>query len=355
MSAVRFESVEKKYGKNFALKNFSLDVSEGEFVTLLGPSGCGKTTALRIIAGLVAQSAGSIYIGQKEVTGLPTSRRNIGMVFQAYSLFPNLTARANMEFGLRAKRASEALIKERIDSLLEVTGLIEHQHKFPHQLSGGQQQRVALVRALVTQPSLLLLDEPLSALDAQVRVQIREEVRRLQRELGTTTIFVTHDQEEAMSISDRVGVMQNGNLLQISDPQTLYRNPQDPFVARFFGTVNEIPAIIDEKGRVRIWDLLLPTSQSEFLTGSAVTALVRPESLRLGKSGVPGKVTSISFLGPITHLDIRSQTPSRAAASGPGMLRVVLPSTEVADLRIGSEIYFKIEDKDLYLVPSQNK
>jgi len=347
MAFVAFKQVEKKFGGNLALKGFNLDIETGELITLLGPSGCGKTTALRILAGLIPQSGGTVHIDGTEVSKLPTAQRNIGMVFQSYSLFPNLNARANMEFGLRARKANSALIKERVESLLEITGLAEHQSKYPHQLSGGQQQRVALVRALVTQPRVLLLDEPLSALDAQVRVQIREEVRRLQRELGITTIFVTHDQEEAMSISDRVGVMRDGKLLQLASPQHLYDKPDHAFVARFFGTVNEIPTRLVTPTSIQLWRSEVDIAGASGEPVGSALALIRPESIRIAKAahGEKAKVVAISFLGPITSVEICPLSPAAADVKLPQSIKAVVSSQQAMDLRVGDEVDFDFDLK----------
>lgn len=357
MSSVTFSNVEKRYGKTMALQGFDLNVGDGELVTLLGPSGCGKTTALRILAGLVLPSAGSVTISGSDVTKLPTVKRNIGMVFQSYSLFPNLSARANMEFGLRARSVPGKTIKDRVDALLEITGLAEHQYKFPHQLSGGQQQRVALVRALVTQPGVLLLDEPLSALDAQVRVQIRDEVRRLQRELGITTIFVTHDQEEAMSISDRVGVMQDGRLLQLAAPQELYDRPEHGFVARFFGTMNEVLCRRIPSNRVVLWGQEFRVSvASPSLNTRNALALIRPESVRFAVNGqgIRAIVNSISFLGPISTVEISPSEPPFAEGPNDVRLRMSVSSAQIVGLHIGDEISFTIAPDPLFVVSAQD-
>jgi putative spermidine/putrescine transport system ATP-binding protein len=221
MTAVSMRGVRKTFGSTVALEALDLEIETGELVCLLGPSGCGKTTALRILAGFERPDAGEVHVGGSDITRTPTERRGFGMVFQEYSLFPNMTARANIEFGLRVRRTAPAERASAVDGLLEVTGLTQHATKYPHQLSGGQKQRVALARALATQPRLLLLDEPLSALDAKVRESLRDEIRRVQREFGVTTVFVTHDQHEALAVADRVGVMSNGRLEQLDPPRLL--------------------------------------------------------------------------------------------------------------------------------------
>ncbi|NCX51661.1 MAG: ABC transporter ATP-binding protein, partial [Burkholderiaceae bacterium] len=240
MKTLELQSLTRSFRDVKALDKFSLSVNQGELVSLLGPSGCGKTTALRIIAGLDHQDSGTVTIDGKNISEVPTHKRNMGMVFQQYSLFPNLNAEENIVFGLTMRNATKAQKRTRAGDLLDLVGLSGLGGRYPHQLSGGQQQRVALARAIAFEPEILLLDEPLAALDAQVRYQVREEIRRIQKVYGITTIFVTHDQEEAMSISDRVAVMNLGQLEQIDVPQKLYEFPSNPTVARFIGSMNEI-------------------------------------------------------------------------------------------------------------------
>lgn len=237
---VLLQGVSKSFGSTQVLHSIDLRIGAGELITVLGPSGCGKTTALRILAGFEKPTSGRVVVGGRDLTAEPPNRRDIGMVFQAYSLFPNLSVQDNVEYGLRVRRMDRPRRAARAMELLEMCGLAEFRARYPHQLSGGQQQRVALARALATEPEVLLLDEPLSALDAIVRTQIREEVRRLQQQLGITTVFVTHDQEEALSVADRVAVMQEGTIEQLGTPQTVYKQPASEFVARFVGTVTEV-------------------------------------------------------------------------------------------------------------------
>jgi putative spermidine/putrescine transport system ATP-binding protein len=231
MAGVVLKELHRRFGEVVALAGIDLDIGSGEFVSFLGPSGCGKTTALRLVAGFDHPTSGQILIEGKDITGVPPNKRDIGMVFQAYSLFPNMTAVRNVEFGLRVRKQSGDERRRRALELLELVGLSEAADRYPHQLSGGMQQRVALARALAIEPRLLLLDEPLSALDAKVRVQLREEIRRIQTRLGITTIYVTHDQEEALSISDRVAVLSKGRIEQIGTPAEIYGSPATPFVA----------------------------------------------------------------------------------------------------------------------------
>ncbi|GAA2098120.1 ABC transporter ATP-binding protein [Brevibacterium salitolerans] len=237
--SVRFQDVRKSYGSTEVLRDFSIDIEAGSMVSFLGPSGCGKTTTLRILAGFEEVNGGDVLVGGRSVLSLPPHRRDMGMVFQSYSLFPNLSVADNIEYGLRIRKVDAGARRRRTEELLEVCGLAGMGPRYPHQLSGGQQQRVALARALATQPTVLLLDEPLSALDAAVRSSLRDEIRRVQQALGTTTVFITHDQGEALAIADRVAVMNGGRIEQHSAPHEVYSRPQTPFVARFVGSINE--------------------------------------------------------------------------------------------------------------------
>lgn len=301
-SGVRLEALRRQFGGVHALDGLDLDMAPGELVALLGPSGCGKTTALRILAGLEDADSGRIVVGGKDIANVPANRRDMGMVFQAYSLFPHLTAVENVEFGLRLRRQNAAVRRSRAREVLELVGLAAHGDRYPQQLSGGQQQRVALARALAFQPQVLLLDEPLSALDAKVRVQLREEIRRIQLEVGTTTLFVTHDQEEALAIADRVGVMRAGRLEQIGSPEDVYRTPATPFVAEFVGLSNRL------RGRatgsvVEVQDATLPIVGD--VHSGPVTALVRPESVDVTADPTgTGRVVAVSFLGATARVTV---------------------------------------------------
>ena len=299
--AVELRDLHRTFGHVRALDGMSLSIAPGEMVVLLGPSGCGKTTALRVLAGLEDVDAGAVLVGGREISATPTSKRNMGMVFQAYSLFPHLTARDNVAFGLRLRGLGTAARIRKSNDYLELVGLADKAGQYPHQLSGGQQQRVALARALAIEPEVLLLDEPLSALDAKVRVQLRDEIRRIQQELGITTLFVTHDQEEALAVADRVGVMRAGRLEQIDAPETLYNRPTSGFVAEFVGQTNRLPGVAAHDS-AQVLDSIVP-----LLPGSApagpVTVFVRPEAVQFtrGAAGTDpansAVVTSISFLG----------------------------------------------------------
>jgi iron(III) transport system ATP-binding protein len=278
---LEIRGVTKMFGDFTALKDVSLEIFEGEFVCFLGPSGCGKTTLLRAIAGLDIQTSGSVEQGGKDISNLPPSERDFGIVFQSYALFPNLSISRNVGYGLENRKAPKAEISARVSELLELVGMPEQGDKYPAQLSGGQQQRVALARALATKPGLLLLDEPLSALDAKVRVHLRHEIKKLQNILGVTTIMVTHDQEEALTMADRIVVMNEGAIDQVGSPLEIYRRPTSPFVADFVGTMNFLKATVSESGKIRIGDtdIRLETPLEDTVPDSSVTVCIRPEDV----------------------------------------------------------------------------
>jgi putative spermidine/putrescine transport system ATP-binding protein len=304
--------VEKRFGAFAAVQDFGLSAQRGEFVSLLGPSGCGKTTTLRMIAGFEYPDAGSISIDGKEITRLPPNRRNVGMVFQSYALFPNMTVANNVGFGMRVQKRPKDAIRKRVGELLELINMPEKADRYPYQISGGQQQRVALARALAIEPQVLLLDEPLSALDAKIRVALRKEIRSIQRQLGITTVYVTHDQEEALSLSDRVVVMSEGRIEQIGTPAEIYNSPATPFVASFVGTLNliEVKVIEARTGRLSIGGQEIRASKPihEARDGATVTVAIRPESVELGDGGganrLRGPVEDVSFLGSIVRTRI---------------------------------------------------
>jgi iron(III) transport system ATP-binding protein len=277
---LKIENVWKAFGDFFALKDISLEVNRGEFVCFLGPSGCGKTTLLRAVAGLDIQTTGAVFQDGKDISALPPSERDFGIVFQSYALFPNLTVEKNIAFGLENSGIARPDIDRRVAELLELVGLPEQAKKYPAQLSGGQQQRIALARAIAMSPGLLLLDEPLSALDAKVRVHLRHEVKDLQRKLGVTTIMVTHDQEEAMAMADRIVVMNHGVIEQVGTPTDVYREPVSLFVADFIGETNQLEGTADRKGKgVRIGKRRFASASHDHADGLDVTAVIRPEDI----------------------------------------------------------------------------
>ena len=302
-ATVQLVDVTKSYGSHQALAGIDLTIAPGEFIALLGPSGCGKTTALRALSGLETINTGQILIDGTDVAATPTNKRDIGMVFQSYSLFPHMTALENVEFGLRMRGIAKTERRARAAETLDLVGLGSFGERFAHQLSGGQQQRVALARALVTRPRVLLLDEPLSALDAKVRVQLRDEIRRIQTELGITTLFVTHDQEEALAVADRVAVMREGRIEQIGTPEDLYVTPSTPFVADFVGLSNRMPGTL-ANGTVTIGKTKL-AALGEAQPDGPVTALVRPEDLAFDSTGLPATVVASSFLGSLRRTQVR--------------------------------------------------
>jgi iron(III) transport system ATP-binding protein len=275
---LKIENVTKRFGEFVALDDVSLDVAPGEFVCFLGPSGCGKTTLLRAIAGLDFQSEGRIHMNGRDVSDLPPVERDFGIVFQSYALFPNLNVVDNVAYGLRGKGNSKKEIRARVDELLATVGLPDQSTKYPAQLSGGQQQRVALARALATSPGLLLLDEPLSALDAKVRGRLRKEIKDLQHQLGVTTIMVTHDQEEALTMADRILVMLDGHVEQIGTPEAIYTRPASAFVADFIGEMNFAPADIEGEGMIRLGSARLRADTSG-ISGPKAIAAIRPEDI----------------------------------------------------------------------------
>ena len=337
--SLTLNSISKRFGNVIALDNFNLEVGVGELVALLGPSGCGKTTALRVVAGLEHQDNGTVLVAEKNISDVPAHKRNMGMVFQAYSLFPNLTVEENVAFGLQMRKVNKTVRLKKAHELLDMVGLDSQSKRFTHQLSGGQQQRVALARALAFEPEILLLDEPLSALDAQVRVNLREEIRRLQLSLGTTTLFVTHDQEEAMAISDRVGVMNEGVLEQIDTPDALYNKPASSFVAGFVGMMNRIPVQIAD-GMVEIFGNKVVALKRGNESGQ-VFALVRPESISVvANSAAPNaKVLTRSFMGPSSNIVCQS-------ADGT-IIQSLMTSASTGDLHPGSSVILRVLNSEV--------
>jgi putative spermidine/putrescine transport system ATP-binding protein len=302
--AVRLEDLRRRFGAVQALDGLDLELAPGEMVALLGPSGCGKTTALRVLAGLEDADSGRVRLDGRDITTVAANKRDMGMVFQAYSLFPHLTARQNVEFGMRLRGRPPAERGRTAADMLELVGIGAHADRYPHQLSGGQQQRVALARALAIRPQVLLLDEPLSALDAKVRVQLRDEIRRIQIEVGTTALFVTHDQEEALALADRVGVMRAGRLEQLGPPAEVYQRPATAFVADFVGLSNRLAGRAVD-GTVEVLGTKLPLLEPAAAPAGATTALVRPESVDLVVDDAgPGRVLAASFLGPTSRVTV---------------------------------------------------
>ena len=298
----------KRYGDFIALNGVSLDIREGEFFTLLGPSGCGKTTLLRMIAGFNSIEGGDFYFGEKRINDVAAHKRDIGMVFQNYAIFPHLTVRENVAYGLKARKTPKAEMDQRVNEALELVQISHLADRKPNELSGGQQQRVALARAFVIEPSVLLMDEPLSNLDAKLRVQMRTVIKKLQRRLGITTIYVTHDQEEALAISDRIAVMKDGHIMQIGTPNEIYAKPQNPFVAGFIGVSNFLDCTV-KGGESGIADVTIQGELSiqvpvrKAYTGKGKIS-ARPEQLFFSEDGMPGRVLFSTFLGDFIEYEV---------------------------------------------------
>lgn len=313
MAFLELEDLHKAYGSTHAVAGVTLAVNQGELVSLLGPSGCGKTTTLRIVAGFEVPDRGRVRLDGRDITTLPPERRGMGMVFQSYSLFPNMTAAENIAYGLRVARRPAPEIRRRVRDLLDLVGLADAGDRYPHQLSGGMQQRVALARALAIEPRVLLLDEPLSALDAKVRLALRAEIRRIQTQLGITALYVTHDQEEALSLSDRVAVMVEGRVEQLGPPEEVYGAPQTEFVATFVGSMNQLSGTVAADGTFlyRGHVLRLPSRRS-VPPGGEGTLLVRPEAVVMepesetaspdpSRNVLRGRIVTRTFLGPVVR------------------------------------------------------
>lgn len=313
MTYLTLSNVSKQFGTSYAVQDFNLEVEKGEFVSFLGPSGCGKTTTLRMVAGFETPTMGTITLGGADITNKAPNQRNMGMIFQSYALFPNMTVSQNIGFGLRVRNENKAKIQERVKEMTSLVHLEEHAHKYPYQLSGGQQQRVSLARALAIQPDVLLLDEPLSALDAKIRVSLRAEIRAIQKTLGITAIFVTHDQEEALSISDRIVVMYEGKVEQVGTPFEIYNFPTTQFVANFVGALNTAEAEITDpaQGLIQMDGIQLITADKleNRRKGDKVRIAIRPERLNFLSEGkkenvVDAKVENITFLGSVVRLQM---------------------------------------------------
>ena len=339
------DSLTKDFGSFRALNNISIDIKEGEFVCFLGPSGCGKTTLLRCIAGLELQSSGTIFQNGDLISQLPTSQRDFGIVFQSYALFPNLSCFDNIAYGLQNLSWQKKDVADRVIELLSLIGLSEHTAKFPSQLSGGEQQRIALARAIATSPNLLLLDEPLSALDAKVRIHLRQELKKFHRRLGLTTIMVTHDQEEALSIADRIFVMNDGVMMQSGTPRDIYINPANAFVANFIGMTNFLDAQVVGPNSINIGGKRITVQCKDFLKGDEICVAARPEAIEIlsnaTKNSFEGKVVDMEFLGSFVRLHIKTSLSSN------NYLLADTPMTENFDasVSLNAKINFTLSSK----------
>ena len=342
-SAVQLEKLVRVFGQTRALDGFTLSIAPGEFVALLGPSGCGKTTALRVLAGFERLDAGRVVVDGQDLANVSAQKRDMGMVFQSYSLFPNMNALNNVAYGLRMRRQRSQQRRKKAEELLELVGLGDQATKYPHQMSGGQQQRVAVARALAIEPRVLLLDEPLSALDAKVRAELRDEIRALQLRLSITTVFVTHDQEEALSMADRVCVMSAGRIEQTATPAVLYARPATPFVAEFVGVSSRIP--IERAGNevVIFGQHCQVRGVDDLGVSDAFDALLRPEdiAIEIDPAG-KGFVTHRSFLGATTRLVVQV---------GEIPVRVDIRSETAAEIELGTHVTAKVISRDVLIAP----
>ncbi len=350
MSNVSLRHIVKRYGKVSVVKDVSLEIAQGEFVSLLGPSGCGKTTILRMVAGLIEPTDGVITVGGRDITRLPANKRNVGLVFQSYALFPHMTVFENVAFGLRRKGESGSALNARVEEALALVRLAGYGERYPRQLSGGQQQRVAMARAIAPRPSVLLFDEPLSNLDAKLRDEMQIELKRLQRELEITTLFVTHDQAEALSLSDRVCVMNDGVIQQFASPEEIYHRPTTAFVAGFIGKPNRLSATV-KGGAVELpGGLVLRPTDLSATDGAAVEVFIRQEAVTLSREAgndgeaIPGTIALRSFSGAQVQYVVRLGSTSEIVVEVPS-------SGDAANLAQGDAVFLNIRPQDIITLP----
>jgi iron(III) transport system ATP-binding protein len=356
---LQIDSLTKKFGNFVALDRVSLEVYEGEFVCFLGPSGCGKTTLLRAIAGLDIQTSGTVRQADIDISALPPSERDFGIVFQSYALFPNLTAERNIAFGLENQKLDKSAVEKRVNELLDLVGLPDQGPKYPAQLSGGQQQRIALARALATSPGLLLLDEPLSALDAKVRAHLRHEIKDLQRRLGVTTVMVTHDQEEALTMADRIVVMNQGVIEQVGTPTNIYREPDTLFVADFIGAMNQVEGRTNGDNSVSIGELNFASRNHGLATDTPVVAAIRPEDIvpqGMGdysssdsdaENSLEMEIEDMEFLGSFWRVSLKNSALGAAAL----MADMSINAIRSLEVKTGSTIRVKLPSDRLWVFP----
>ena len=349
MSFLVLKKLSKNFGATPVVKGVDITVEKGEFVSLLGPSGCGKTTILRMVAGFDQPNSGEVFLNNRDITHLKPAQREIGMVFQDYALFPNMTVGENIGFGLKVAKKETGEIRQRVGEMLELVKLSGLHGRMPYQLSGGQQQRVALARALANRPRVLLLDEPLSALDAQIRISVRDEIKSLQKSLGITTLFVTHDQEEALAMSDRTVIINEGKVEQIDTPQNVYNQPQSQFVASFIGNSSTLEAeVVDRESKLLSIDqqVITATNLQNLENGQKITVSIRNEAFRVGQQSkiantLSGQIVDISFSGSIIRLKIKLNTQTlivsvfnQQSVKIPELNQFVNVNFEIKDLKI---------------------
>lgn len=367
MAFLELEGISKYFGSTAAVEHIDLSIKQGEFLTLLGPSGCGKTTILRMIAGFEIPTEGTIMLDGEDITNLRANRRPMGMVFQSYALFPHLTAAQNVAFGMEIKKFSKDRVKQRCAELLELVGLSEMGPRYPHQLSGGQQQRIAIARALAVEPKVLLLDEPLSALDAKVRVSLRNEIRRIQQQLKMTAIYVTHDQEEALAISDRIAVMAKGKIEQLDQPEEIYSNPNTVFAATFVGTSNQFNGVVESvaDGLCKVGEYTLSTTHLAHVhNGDRVLIIVRPEEVSLlpdtgvgtvpnangtgsGNNHIAGVIELRTFLGPFTRFHVQ--------VNGSTTLTADIPNQQSRSFETGQNVLVSFAPEACQVLPIDSR
>lgn len=337
---IKIENAQKRYGDNIIIENLSLDIKQGEFFTLLGPSGCGKTTLLRMIAGFNSIEKGDFYFNEKRINDLDPSKRNIGMVFQNYAIFPHLTVEQNVEFGLKNRKVSKEEMKVETDKFLKLMQIDEYRDRMPERLSGGQQQRVALARALVIKPDVLLMDEPLSNLDAKLRVEMRTAIKEIQNSIGITTVYVTHDQEEAMAVSDRIAVMKDGEIQHLGQPKDIYQRPANLFVATFIGKTNVLNGTLNNSvlkiaGK---YDVSLNNIKDKNVKGNVVIS-IRPEEFVIdenqAKDGIKAFIDSSVFLGLNTHYFVHLESGEKIEIVQESKIDSIIPK--------GTEVYLKVK------------
>ena len=337
---IKIENAQKRYGDNIIIENLSLDIKQGEFFTLLGPSGCGKTTLLRMIAGFNSIENGNFYFNEKRINDLDPAKRNIGMVFQNYAIFPHLTVEQNVEFGLKNRKVSKEEMKVETDKFLKLMQIDEYRDRMPERLSGGQQQRVALARALVIKPDVLLMDEPLSNLDAKLRVEMRTAIKEIQNSIGITTVYVTHDQEEAMAVSDRIAVMKDGEIQHLGQPKDIYQRPANLFVATFIGKTNVLNGILNNSvlkiaGK---YDVSLNNIKDKNVKGNVVIS-IRPEEFVIdenqAKDGIKAFIDSSVFLGLNTHYFAHLESGEKIEIVQESKIDSIIPK--------GTEVYLKVK------------